>query len=76
MSVVQVAVQRRHAPETPMGSGDCCHGGCHCAFACSVALSVPRLAVAGPWQQAAFPIAAPANPVPALSAPPLRPPIA
>jgi len=70
------ASQLGHAPALPMGSGGCCHGGCHCVSACNAVLSVPRLVVAEPWLHAAFPIAAPADPVPALSAPPLRPPIA
>lgn len=75
LQVAHTAPHRDPVPP-PMGSGDCCHGGCHCLSACNAVLAVPRFVVAGPWSHAAFPVAAPADPVPVPGAPPLRPPIA
>jgi len=64
------------APVVPGGQGDCCHGGCHCLSACSVALLVP-FAGAGTIPKAGRERAqVTAIVLTASAAPPLRPPIA
>lgn len=64
------------APGTPMGHGDCCHGGCHCLSACNAALLVP-FAATGVMPEHSPPCASIiADVLSAMAAPPLRPPIA
>lgn len=64
------------APVVPGGQGGCCHGGCHCLSAFSVALLVPFVD-AGTLPEAGRVCAqVTAVVLTASAAPPLRPPIA
>ena len=67
---------RHHGPATPMGHGDCCHGGCHCLLTCNVMLAVPRLTVLVPLPHPAAPGVVPVGARQEPATPPLRPPIA
>lgn len=63
-----------HSPDN--GHGCCEHGGCYCASLCSGIVGVPYLGLEmQPTHAFAFPLIY-SQPVRALSAPPLRPPIA
>lgn len=76
VAMAHAAAPQSSALTTPMGTGNCCHGGCHCPSACNAALVVPRFVVVGTFSHASAPTIAVVDPVQAPSAPPMRPPIA
>jgi hypothetical protein len=75
MPMGPTAAPQSPAPTTPTGSGNCCHGGCHCLSACNAALLVPRRVVVATFPRASLPTIATVDPIQAPIAPPLRPPI-
>lgn len=75
MPIVHTALNHSQAPVMPMGQGDCCHGGCHCLFACTGALAVPLLTTPTFFAPPPLPHLAATSLLSALAVPPLRPPI-
>jgi hypothetical protein len=75
MPMAHTSARQNPTPTAPMGSGNCCQGGCHCLSACNAALVVPRLVLVETFSHASVPTIATVDPIQAPIAPPLRPPI-
>lgn len=76
MPTGSAAAPQNPSPTTPTGSGNCCHGGCHCLSACNAMLAVPRLVAAESFLHESMSVVSQVDPILVPTAPPLRPPIA